>query len=140
MSELLEQIRGDQLAARKAGNKAAAALLTTLIGEATKVTAEEFKKGQTEITDGKVVAKIKSFSENAKQTLAVAPADRKSEIQAEIDILEGYLPQQVSEDELRAIIGMWKEDGLNLGQIMAKLKAEYEGRYDGKLASSIARG
>lgn len=140
MSELLEQIRADQLTARKAGNKAAASLLTTLIGEATKVSAEEFKKGQTEITDGKVVAKIKSFAENAKQTLAVAPADRKDDIQAEIDILEGYLPQQLSEEDLTKVIGAWKADGLNLGQIMANLKAEYEGRYDGKLASSIARG
>lgn len=139
MSELLEQIRADQLAARKAGNKATASLLTTLIGEATKVTAEEFKKGQTEITDGKVVAKIKSFAENAKQTLSVAPEDRKSDIQAEIDTLEGYLPQQLSEDDLARIIGNYKASGMNLGQIMAKLKAEYEGQYDGKLASSIAR-
>lgn len=139
MSELLEQIRADQLTARKAGNKAAAALLTTLIGEATKVSAEEFKKGQTEITDGKVVAKIKSFAENAKQTLAVAPAERKEDIQAEINILEGYLPQQLSEEDLTKIIGVWKTEGLNLGQIMVNLKAEYEGRYDGKLASSIAR-
>lgn len=139
MSELLEQIRADQLTARKAGNKDAAALLTTLIGEATKVSAEEFKKGQTEITDGKVVAKIKSFAENAKQTLAVAPAERKEDIQAEINILEGYLPQQLSEEDLTKIIGVWKTEGLNLGQIMVNLKAEYEGRYDGKLASSIAR-
>ena len=139
MSELLEQIRADQLTARKAGNKAAAALLTTLIGEATKVSAEEFKKGQTEITDGKVVAKIKSFAENAKQTLVVAPAERKEDIQAEINILEGYLPQQLSEEDLTKIIGAWKTEGLNLGQIMTNLKVEYEGRYDGKLASSIAR-
>ena len=40
---LIDRIRADQLAARKARDSVAAGLLTTLIGEATSVSEEEFK-------------------------------------------------------------------------------------------------
>lgn len=140
MSDLLKKIAADQLAARKAGDKTAAAVLTTLLGEASKLTAEDHKKGVTEVTDGRVIATVKSFTANVEQTLAVAPADRKADLQRELEVLAVYIPAQLSEDDLNRIIGAWKASGMNLGQIMGKLKADYEGQYDGKLASSIAKG
>lgn len=140
MSDLLKKIAADQLAARKAGDKTAAAVLTTLLGEASKLTAEDHKKGVTEVTDGRVIATVKSFTANVEQTLAVAPNDRKADLQRELEVLAAYVPTQLSEDDLNRIIGNYKAEGMNLGQIMGKLKADYEGQYDGKLASSIAKG
>ena len=51
--------------------------------------------------------------------------------------LSQFIPKQLTEDELRAIIV--EMDASHLGEIMQKLKANYDGIYDGKLASTIAR-
>lgn len=140
MSELLKRIAADQLTARKAGDKIAASVLTTLLGEASKLTAEDHKKGVTEVTDGRVIATVKSFTANVEQTLGLAPEDRKPALQRELEVLSAYVPAQLTEDDLVRVIGGYKTEGLNLGQIMGRLKTEYEGQYDGKLASSIAKG
>ena len=79
---------------------------------------------------------IKSYVEGGRQDLA----DKE---QAEIEVIERYLPKQLSEDEAReAIAGIIGELGLSskreLGTVMKELKARYPGQVDGKLASSIA--
>ena len=79
---------------------------------------------------------IKSYVEGGRQDLA----DKE---QAEIEVIERYLPKQLSEDEAReAIAGIIGELGLSskkeLGQVMKELKARYPGQVDGRLASSIA--
>ena len=53
---LLDELKADQLTARKLSDRLKADVLTTLIGEATQITTEEFKRGVTEVTDEKVVA------------------------------------------------------------------------------------
>jgi uncharacterized protein YqeY len=79
---------------------------------------------------------IKSYVEGGRQDLA----DKE---QAEIEVIERYLPKQLTEDETReAIAGIIEELGLStkkdLGKVMKELKARYAGQTDGKLASSIA--
>ncbi len=79
---------------------------------------------------------IKSYVEGGRQDLA----DKE---QAEIEVIERYLPKQLSEDETReAIAGIIEELGLSgkkeLGRVMKEMKARYAGQVDGRLASSIA--
>jgi uncharacterized protein YqeY len=79
---------------------------------------------------------IKSYVEGGRQDLA----DKE---QAEIEVIERYLPKQLSEDEAReAIAGIIEELGLSskkdLGKVMKEVKARYPGQVDGRLASSIA--
>jgi hypothetical protein len=79
---------------------------------------------------------IKSYVEGGRQDLA----DKE---QAEIEVIERYLPKQLGEDETReAIAGIIEELGLSskkdLGQVMKAVKARYPGQVDGRLASSIA--
>ena len=173
---LLETIKADQLTARKAKDTVATNLLTTLISEASKVSDEDFKKGNTEITDAKVHSTIRKFVKNAEETkLALAEdftrnlgipftreivaidavvsqddgklahverlSPRVEQVCREIDILNAYLPQQLSEDKLRTIIDEFRLEnpGANVGAIMGYLKANYEGLYDGKMASTLAK-
>lgn len=80
---------------------------------------------------------IKSYLEGGRQDLA----DKE---QAEIEVIERYLPKQLSEDETRAAIAAIIEElGLSspkeLGQVMKELKVRHPGQVDGKLASSMAR-
>jgi uncharacterized protein YqeY len=79
---------------------------------------------------------IKSYVEGGRQDLA----DKE---QAEIEVIERYLPKQLSEAEAReAITAIIEELGLSskkeLGRVMKEIKARHPGQVDGRLASSIA--
>ncbi len=152
---LIDRIRADQLAARKARDGVAAGLLTTLIGEATSVSEEEFKAAaeaargddsdavavSVPITDEKVTATIVKFLKNAKANRELMKTS-DAKIEREIELLSAYLPRQMTEAELRAAIEGFRRDspGANVGGVMAFLKANHAGLYDGKLASQLAKG
>jgi len=79
---------------------------------------------------------IKSYVEGGRQDLA----DKEA---AEIEVIERYLPKQLSEADAREVIAKIIEElGLSskkdLGQVMREIKARHPGQVDGKLASSIA--
>ena len=80
---------------------------------------------------------IKSYVEGGRQDLA----DKE---QAEIEVIERYLPKQLSEDEAREAISTIIEAlGLcgkkELGKVMKEVKTRYPGQIDGRMPSSIAR-
>jgi uncharacterized protein YqeY len=56
-------------------------------------------------------------------------------------IIEPYLPKQLSETELRAAIRdlVTTNGASGLGSLMKVLKERFEGTYDGKMASMIAK-
>ncbi|HET9904515.1 MAG TPA: GatB/YqeY domain-containing protein [Xanthobacteraceae bacterium] len=68
-------------------------------------------------------------------------ADRERE---EIAIIQGFLPQQMGEDQARAAIAeIIKQEGAtsvkDMGRVMAALKAAYAGRMDFAKASGLVR-
>ncbi len=152
---LIDRIKADQLAARKARDSVAAGLLTTLIGEATSVSEEEFRTAAeaartdggepaavtVPITDEKVSATIVKFLKNARANRELMKAP-DAKIEREIALLSAYLPQQMTEAELRAAIDGFRRDnpGANVGAVMAFLKASHAGLYDGRMASQLAKG
>ncbi|MCR5873265.1 GatB/YqeY domain-containing protein [Phenylobacterium sp. J426] len=155
---LLDELRADQLAARKLNDRLKADLLTTLIGEGTQITTEEFKRGVTEVTDGKLAATVAKFLKNTKLTLESLAGERARLLEAggdtrkvderikaaetELAILSSYGPKQMTESELREAISDFraKNPDANVGTIMAHLKNSFSGQYDGKAASVLARG
>lgn len=136
---LLEQIKKDQITARKAKNGLAGTLLTTLIGEAEMIG----KNAGRSVTDDEVKAVIKKFVKGMDETLGFlgdSNAEATATVNAEKAILKPYLPEQMSEKELADAIELIIDDvGLNLGKVMGALKAKYLGKYDGTLASNIAK-
>ena len=116
----LAEGRDVELAARKANDRLKADLLSTLIGEATQITTEEFKRGVTEVTDEKVAATVAKFLKNTKQTLENLASERARLVEAGGDaskvearlaaaeteqaILSAYSPKQMTEAELREAI------------------------------------
>ena len=117
MSQLLEQIKADQLTARKAKQTVKSKLLTTLIGEVA-------PSGNGVVDNKAVLAKITQFVKNAKITQKVAPSDELTE---EIAILTSYLPQEVAGSELekfvKAIIEQKHATSMrDMGKVMGALK------------------
>jgi uncharacterized protein YqeY len=143
MSELKTRITDDVKVAMKAGDKAR---LTTL-----RMLTAELKQREVvdaiEMTDAVVIAAIekmikqrrdaeKQYRDGGRPELADAEA-------AEIIVLSGYLPQQLSEAEVVALIGQAIAEtgaagGKDMGKVMAWLKPKVAGRADmGKLSGLI---
>jgi uncharacterized protein YqeY len=64
--------------------------------------------------------------------------------QGELDIIESYLPQQMTEEELReyvakAIEEMGAQGPKDMGRVMKHLMAELKGQADGRMVNSIVR-
>ncbi|AXQ69659.1 hypothetical protein HOU03_gp077 [Caulobacter phage CcrSC] len=99
-------------------------------------------------SDDEVIEIARVFLKGAKATHA-AMIQRGDEAGArkaagEIFVLEAYVPAEpepLTVPELRGIIGVFKLDkpDAKLGDVMAHLKANYAGRYDGKQAATVAQ-
>ena len=70
--------------------------------------------------------------------------DLVAKTQAEIDVLMPYLPAQLSEDEIRALVKEAVEKTgastpKDMGKVMGMLMPKVKGRADGKLVNTIVR-
>lgn len=135
---LIDTLRADQLAARKAKNDIARSLLTTLLGEST--TAAK-NKGIEQPTDDDIIAIVRKFLKgNAEVQQHLTDEVDMAVAKTEEALLLAYLPKQLSAEELRAsIVAAIDSGSTNVGSIMALLKANHAGLYDGKLASAIIK-
>ncbi len=101
-----------------------------------------------EFTDAQVIEVLARELKLRRDSLEVyANADRPETVQAlevEISVLMDYLPQQLSEGEIRQLvqetIGVVGAQGLkDLGKVMGVLSPKTKGRADGKLVNVIVR-
>ena len=139
MSALLEKIRADQVAARKARDTFKATVLTTLLGEAS-------PSGKESVTDEQVTKVVQKFLKNLREVIGFTnDIEVQAKMQSEIFILEQYQPKQLSEQELRSFISTTIaelsdiEGPRKTGMVMKELTAKYKGQFDGKTASAIVK-
>jgi len=141
MNTILKEIKKEYMKYRKEKVKEMISLYSTVIGEIEKVGKDN---GNRETTEEETIQVIKKVIKSLNETINIIEdrgADSKEieEYIIQVSELEKYLPKQLSEEELGKIINSLKEEGKNIGEIMKYLKENYSGRYDGKLASQIAR-
>ena len=70
--------------------------------------------------------------------------ERVAELEAEINILEEYLPQQLNRDEItqlahEVLVSVRANSERDLGKVMGVLMPKLKGRADGKLVNQIVR-
>ena len=127
---LKEKINTDFMIAFKARNTGAKSLLGTIKGE---IQTQEKNSQVENLSDEEVVKILLKFSKSLKQNIELGNEDSVSEL----EIVESYLPKQMSEEEIQSKINEVIGNGAsNIGQIMgqfAKLPA------DKKLVSELAR-
>jgi uncharacterized protein YqeY len=131
------------ISARKGSDTVAKNLLVTLYSEAAMV-GKNKRNGPT--NDDELIATIKKFAANAEETVRLLE-QRGTDVTVqkhEITILTRYLPQQMSEAELtdavKTIVATLGVNGPKaMGAVMAELKAQYSGKYDGKIASAVVK-
>lgn len=125
---LIEQINQDFMIAYKAKEMEKKDFLGVLKTEVTKETKNP--------EDAYIVSKIKSMIKNAAATNSLT--------EAELIILNQYLPAQMGEETLRQIINEQVinngySDMKDMGKIMGFLKNNYDGQYDGGLVSKLIK-
>jgi uncharacterized protein len=86
---------------------------------------------------------VKTRRESAEQYAAAGRDDLATQENAEIVVLEAYLPKTMSETDAReAIAAIAAAEGLtskrDMGKLMQAIMAEHQGAIDGKLASKLA--
>jgi hypothetical protein len=137
MSNILTTLKADFLAARKARDGVLSSFLSSLIGDIESAAITE--EGRIELTDAHVIAVLKSYEKKAKENLSIEnmAENLKEAVSKELDIIRSYLPQQLTEEEIRNIFT--ELDASNLGLMMKHLKDNFAGLYDGSLASKIAK-
>lgn len=138
---LMQQLKADQLQARKNRSTLEATLLTTLIGEAANIGKND---GNRETTDQEVVQVVKKFIKGMDETLTVLyqrkDYDVAESVELEKKILSNYLPKQLTGEQIMSYLTQAEvHDSLakNKGAMMKYLKDHFTGQYDGKLAAQI---
>jgi hypothetical protein len=140
MSEILPRIQADLNAARKARDSA----LTLVLGTAL----SDLKNRQLELgrdaTDDEAVdvlrKGIKRRRESAEMYASAGREELAERERAEVQVLERYLPPQVSDEEMRAAVRAAISDGAaNVGAVMGKVMPQFKGRAEGGAINAIAR-
>jgi len=142
---LIDQIKQDLLQARRDRDSVASALLSTLLAEASAVGKNH---GNRDSTDAEVLAVVTKFVKNLTEIINLpitTPALEQQHAQAvqEHQLLQRYVPQQLSADELKDIIGAMiltlPTTAGAMGAVMSQLRQNYAGRYNGQVASAVAK-
>ena len=135
-----EKLQADMKEAMKAKDQMVVLTLRGLIAEIKKQEIDT----KTALNEEQVLAIIQKEIKKRRDTLKFAQdggrQDLVDQTNREMAILSKYLGEQFSEDKLREIIFALVKGGAdNVGKIMGSLNKEHKGKFDGRLASELAK-
>ena len=137
---LTEQLRADLTTARKDRDKLRTTTLTTFLSE---VKNKEIDLGRALADDdvrGLLTTAIKRRREAAEQMRAGNRPELAEKEDQEAVLLQGYLPPQLTEDEVRALVRDAIAGGaMDLGSVMKAVMPRAKGKFDGKELNRIVR-
>ncbi len=134
------QIQSDLNAARKGRDKLRTLVLSTLLSELRnkeiEVGGELRDEGALQVLS-KGIKQRKDASDQMRGAGRDELADRED---AEAEVLAAYLPEGMSEDDVRAIVREIIASGVDqMGPLMGQVMPKIRGRFDGKEASRVVR-
>ncbi len=138
--ELKNRLRSDLTSARKDRDKLRTLVLSTILAD---VHNREIEL-RAELSDDQTIQVlsrgIKQRKDAASQMRAAGRDELASGEEAQLTVLSEYLPEGMSEDEVRALVRAAIEDGVDqMGMLMGQVMPQIGGRYDGKEANRIVR-
>lgn len=139
-SDLKTRVQGDLNQARKDRDKLRTLVLSTILAE---VRNKEIEIGE-DIDDEGVVGvlsrAIKLRKDASSQFRDAGRGELADQEDAQAAVLQDYLPEGMSEDEVRAIVREIIDGGADqMGPLMGQLMPRIRGRFDGKEANRIVR-
>lgn len=139
---LLTTLRKDKMQALKEKDSLKNGICSLLLSA---IALAEKEKGS-ELSDEEAIAFVQRELKQTKDTLAQTPTDRSDlieETKKKIAIIESYLPEQMSEEEIEsAIKEIIEENNLEMtaksrGMIMKMMLSKYTGKTDGKTVNAV---
>ena len=136
---VLERVQDDAGRALKAGDRERAQALRLIASELQKA-AKDDRGEETEVLQRERKRRL----ESAEAYRDAGRDDLAGSEQREADLIEAYMPEQLSDEELGAIVGdAVAELGANspqeMGKVMALVMPQVKGRADGKRVSGLVQ-
>ena len=136
----LEQFKKEKILAMKNKDKDQVDALNVIITQVMNLTIEKRAVGQ-EVTEGDVDTIIqKAVKELEEEREGFMKAGRQANVESltrQIEYVKKYLPQLLSEEEIKEIIS--KLEDKSMPSIMKYFKINYQGKVDMKLVSVLAK-
>ena len=141
---LLDTIQSDMYAAMKSGDKQRSGTLRVALSTLKDKKIEK----QEDLTDMEEIKIIQNLVKQRKEAADIYKENGRNDLMenenAELEILNTYLPQMMSDDDLRALIKkvvseIGATDLSDIGKIMPEVMKQTAGKADGKMAQSIVR-
>lgn len=141
---ILEQLNEDMKTAMRAKEREK---LTTIRMIKASIQNEEIKKGQ-ELDEEEVLAilsrekkqRLESYAEFEK----AGREDLTEKLKVELEVVDQYLPEQLSDDEVRALVEesieeVGAESMQDMGTVMSNVMPKLQGRADGSQVNTLVR-
>jgi uncharacterized protein len=140
MTSLLARLQEDLGTARKARNQAAVIVIGTAISD---VKNREIELRR-DVTDEDVVDVIRKSIKRRREAIELYLTAKREDLvakeRAELATLEGYLPAQVDDAEIRTAVRAAIAGGAaNIGAVMGRVVPQFKGRAEGGTINAIAR-
>ena len=146
MSQLKSKLQSDLNDAIKSRNTVVAETIRMILSA---ITNEEVAgKEKKELSEAEVITVLtreaKKRREAAEAFEQGGRADRAAAERAEGEVIAGYLPEQLSEDDLKKLIAetiaaVGATGPSDMGKVMGGLKAKVAGKADGALVSTLVK-
>lgn len=141
-----EQLMADMKAAMKAKEEGKLALNTIRMARA-HIRQAEIDNGHADFNDDQVLAVLRKEVKQRKETLSEIESSGREDLveqtKAEIDVLEKYLPAEMTPEAVEAavkeIVDVMDPGQKNMGSVMKAVMAKLKGQADGKLINQIVR-
>ena len=141
---MLDQLQEELKIALKAGEKAKMMGLRNIIG---KIKAAQIDKGET-LTDEESLKILKTAAKQLKESIDQYHKGGREDLADkeafELTLLEKYLPEQLSEEQIRQTVkNIVKNTGAgsmqDMGKVMGAIMQELAGSADGKIVQNIVQ-
>jgi uncharacterized protein YqeY len=144
---LREKINDGMKEAMKSGDKLRVSTLR-LCNAAIKNADIEARTASKQLSDDDLLGLLQKMIKQRQESVELYEKGGRKELadqeRGEIEIIKGFLPQQMSDDEAKAAIAdVIKQEGAtgvkDMGKVMAALKAAYAGKMDFGKASGLVK-
>ena len=141
---LFDTIQSDMYAAMKSGDKHKTGTLRVALST---LKDKKIEKRE-DLTDVEAIKIIQNLVKQRKEAADIYKENGRNDLMenenAELEILNAYLPQMMSEDDLRVLVKKVVEDTgasslSDIGKVMPEVMKQSAGKADGKMAQSIVR-
>ncbi len=146
MSELKSKLQSDLNEAIKSRNTVVAETIRMILSA---ITNEEVAgKEKKELSEAEVITVLTREAKKRREAADAfeqgGRADRAAAERAEGEVIAGYLPEQLSEDQINKLIAetiaaVGAAGPSDMGKVMGALKSKVAGKADGALVSSLVK-